>query len=149
MESKDWLIFGRQNHIGVTLEGQEIPLRYTCHQYDCYRELINAQKRKLAAERDARALAQAQAAAAGNADDHEMMVADNLVRRVDTMRMDSVDVVEIALNPEPGAPAYSREKIERLLDLDQISILAQVWIDRKVFNPRLKLHQDPPVVPQT
>lgn len=59
---------------------------------------------------------------------------------------DALDIAEIALNPIPNQVDFTREEIEAELDIDQVRLFAQTWIQRKVFEPRLEA--DPILGPQ-
>ncbi len=45
-----------------------------------------------------------------------------------------ISICEVALNPEPGVPAFTRQDIVDALDLDRIKALAQYWLTKKVFS---------------
>jgi hypothetical protein len=62
-----------------------------------------------------------------------------------SVTMKPVEIVEIALNPLPGKIDFTRDQIMEKLDLDQINMLARVWIERKVFAPRIE--SDPILAP--
>lgn len=56
---------------------------------------------------------------------------------------DIVEVASIILNPEPNKCEFTKEQIEEAFDIDQIRLLINVWLQKKVINPSLSQRQDP------
>lgn len=56
---------------------------------------------------------------------------------------DIVEVASIILNPVPNVCEFSKEQIEEALDIDEVKLLINVWLQKKVINPNLTMKQDP------
>lgn len=56
---------------------------------------------------------------------------------------DISEVASIILNPEPNKCEFTKQQIEEALDLDEIKLLVNVWLQKKVINPTLSQRQDP------
>jgi hypothetical protein len=52
-------------------------------------------------------------------------------------------IAEVAMNPKHEEPEFTAEQLEEIFDMDQITLLASVWLERKVGNPRLSPELDP------
>lgn len=99
-----------QNRIEITAGGKTFPLRCTMGQMERWLALPAV------------------------ADDGEATPMDRARRHV----MRALDIAEIALNPLPNEMAWSREAINEAFDADQVMLLALLWVERKVFSPRLE-----------
>lgn len=58
-------------------------------------------------------------------------------------KVEYLKIAEIAMNPNHEAPDFTAEQIEAAFDLDQVTLLAGIWLERKVGNPRLSPELDP------
>jgi hypothetical protein len=107
------------------LDGKSVPLRITVHQQKAYIELLEKTQGEAAERRG------------------------DVIAVVKSIGIDSLAIAEIALNPIEGVLEYPKDRIAKSFDLDQISILAAEWLERKVFNPRAVRPADPllPVAP--
>lgn len=56
---------------------------------------------------------------------------------------DIIEVASIIFNPVPNVCEFTKEQIEEALDLDEIRLLVNVWLQKKVINPSLTPKQDP------
>ncbi len=92
----------------VVIGDKEIPLRYTVHQMQELERVLTSDRENKEANKSLSAIAEQDLA-----------------------------ICEIALNPEPNSACVIREEIENALDLDQIKLLAQYWMQHKVFAPEL------------
>lgn len=54
-----------------------------------------------------------------------------------------IDLAHLALNPVADEENFSADEIESALDLDQIQLLGQIWLDKKVVSPKLTPELDP------
>lgn len=108
-----WLIDEGLNRLYVLVGGERVELRYTVSQHERYLELIEASKAHQKPEK--------------------ATLKDNLV----STRISSLDVAHIALNPSREAK-YSKADIEDKLDIDQVYLIAETWLNRKVYSPTLK-----------
>lgn len=110
MLTGNWLEIGKLNQITVTIGGKKVPLRCTVSQVERFQALGERMRETPPVE----------GVAPGK------------------LLADALDVVEIVLNPMPNETSFARSDIETAMDADQVKILAQVWIDRKMFSPRVE-----------
>lgn len=100
----------KNGRIQITVSGKETELRYTVHQMQRLEAMFSAEK------------------------DEETGVSS-----LSKVSERDIDILEIALNPLPDQTDFTREFIVEKLDLDQIKILAQYWLQKKVFNPSFEV----------
>ncbi len=100
----------KNGRIQITVGGKETELRYTFHQMQRLEDLFSAEK------------------------DDEIGV-----RSLSKVAEREIDICEIALNPLPDQFEFPREFIMANLDLDQIKILSNYWLKKKVFTPDLEV----------
>ncbi|MFA5597001.1 MAG: hypothetical protein WDA26_05465 [Pusillimonas sp.] len=93
----------------VVIGEKEIPLRYTVHQMQELERVLTAEK----------------------------VVNNESGKSLSAIAEQDLAICEIALNPEPNFVCMPREDIEVALDLDQIKLLAQYWMQHKVFAPEI------------
>lgn len=55
----------------------------------------------------------------------------------------NIDILHIALNPTEEKEIFTIEEIESALDLDQIKLLGEFWLEKKMLNPKLTPELDP------
>lgn len=120
MESQDWIFSGPKNGLFVRLEGETIPLRFTVFQQEAYVVFLTEAKKEAEKAKPA-----------------------DVIETIKSMKIDSLTVAEIALNPVEGKLEYPKDRIVKILDLDQVRILVSEWLERKVFNPQAKRTSDP------
>jgi len=124
--SPDWLVDEGKNRIFVQLGSDRVQLHYTEIQHERYIELIESKQAETETSKDA-----------------EKPAGDHLAKRptmkenLQSVRVSSMDVALIALNPKTELK-YTKSDIEEKLDLDQIYLLAEVWLQRKVFSPSME-----------
>lgn len=118
MLTGNWLEIGKLNTITVVIDEQRIILESTLGQVERYLEL--AKKRT----------------------DEEGKPEQGLLRAI----ADAVDVVEVILNPDPANPKITRERIQQKVDIDQMKLIIQTWVERKLYVPRLE--PDPILAPE-
>ena len=58
-------------------------------------------------------------------------------------KIEYTKIAEVAMNPKHEEPEFTVEQIEAAFDLDQVTLLAGIWLERKVGNPRLSPELDP------
>lgn len=128
---KPWLIDEGLNRIFVMVGAERVELRCTVSQHERYLELIETRR----AEKDAADKAADEEAKARGEEKtaSKTTLKENLV----TTRVSSLDVASIALNPKPEIK-YTKSDIEDLLDVDQIYLVAETWLQRKVYGPTLE-----------
>jgi hypothetical protein len=73
----------------------------------------------------------------------EALIENRLVNGPD----DSLEILHIAMNPNPKEEVFSRDKINELLDLDLQSKITMIWADKKVMNPAFCKVLDPHLAP--
>lgn len=111
-----------QGHIVAQIGGKAVRIRHTVHQMERFSTLTEAGKNKPEPPAD-----------------------EPLSDRFARLYADHLDLAEIVLNPEPNKVDWTRETIEKALDVDQVKMLTDVWM-RKVFEP--KLAADPRLAPE-
>lgn len=119
MPNNGWfeIIDNGYSQISVKINNKVIPLRFTVSQQERLIQMQNRQKDELEKE----------------ADHNQEIVTSFLNKRTS----DDIECCLIALNPLPDKTEYTREFIEENLDLDQIRLLSQIWMSRKVLNPSI------------
>lgn len=115
MQTGEWIEVGKLNQITVKIGGRAIRLRKTLHQVEQFQKLASAKKD------------------ADESGSEKRTGADLIQANV----QNALDICEIALNPEPNKVEFSRDQITRELDADEIEILSRVYLDRKMFAPRI------------
>lgn len=133
-----WLIDEGKNDIFVMLGNERVRLRCTQIQYDRYIELVEANQAEKETNRKALEKAVEEAKANGEKipEAPRQTLKDNLIHT----RMSSLDVAYIAMNDKVEIK-YTKADIESHLDVDRIFLLAQKWLQRKIFEPTIE--QDP------
>jgi hypothetical protein len=104
--------------IFVTIAGKKLPLRYTLHQQDQLNALFESQRQK--AEESEQA-------------GEETARPGMLIRSY----QQDMAVCLIALNPQAEKCDFTREDVENNLDIDQVKLLAEYWLSRKIFSPTM------------
>lgn len=119
MPNNGWfeIIDNGYSQISVKINNKVIPLRFTVSQQERLIQMQNRQKDELEKE----------------ADHNQEIVTSFLNKRTS----DDIECCLIALNPLPDKTEYTREFIEENLDLDQIRLLSQIWMSRKVLSPSI------------
>jgi len=110
-----------QSHIVAQIGGKAVVLRQTVHQMQRFAALVDGGKNK-----------------------PEPLANEPLADRFARLYSEQLDLVEIVLNPEPNKIDWTREAIEKALDVKHIKILGDVWT-KMVFDP--KLAADPRLAP--
>lgn len=111
-----------QGHIVVQIAGKAVPIRQTVHQMSRFASVTEAGKNKPEPPADE-------------------PFADRFAR----LYAEHLELAEIILNPTPDKIDWTREAIEKALDVDQVKMLVDVWM-AKVFAP--KLAPDPRLAPE-
>lgn len=130
--TKFW--FNLEDHgagkIFVTIAGKKLPLRYTLHQqeqlssyYESMRQKVEELTRK--AEDNLRK---------ANEPTAEESSKPNQFFRINEHNR---TICLIALNPQPEKCDFTSEDVENNLDLDQVKLLADYWLLRKVHEPKM------------
>lgn len=114
MQSGKWIEDGILNQVTVKIGGKPIRLRKTHHQVEQFQKLAEARK-------------------SNDPTSGKTTGADLVAGNVQS----ALDICEIALNPDPGKVEFTREQISAELDADEIEILSRVYLDRKMFAPRI------------
>lgn len=100
----------KNGKINISIGGKETELRYTVHQ-------MQQLEKKFAEDKEEK----------------------TGVRSLSKVSERDIDILEIALNPLPDQTDFTREYIISNLDLDQIKLLAQYWLQKKVFTPNFEV----------
>lgn len=53
------------------------------------------------------------------------------------------EVAEIILNPDVNKIEFTKEMIDEIFDLDELRILVDLWLEKKVLKPKLSKELDP------
>ena len=53
------------------------------------------------------------------------------------------EVAEIILNPDINKIEFTKEMIDEIFDLDELRILVDLWLEKKVLKPKLSKELDP------
>lgn len=119
MPNNNWLevIDNGYAQISVKIGGKLIPLRFTVSQQERLIELQAKQKEEREKENSS----------------NDDIVYSFLNKRTN----DDIECCLIALNPLSDKTEYTREFIEENLDIDQIRLLSQIWMSRKVLTPSI------------
>lgn len=104
--------------IFVTIAGKKMPLRYTVYQQEQLSALFESQRQK--AEESERA-------------EEEPGKPNMLVRSY----QQDMAICLVALNPQPDKCDFTREDVGENLDIDQVKLLAEYWLSRKIFSPTM------------
>ena len=117
MSNNGWIeiIDNGYAQISVKINNKVIPLRFTVSQQERLIELQGRQKEEAEKEQN----------------QDKDVITSFLTKRTN----DDIECCLIALNPMPDKTEYTREFIEENLDVDQIRLLTQIWMSRKVLNP--------------
>lgn len=110
MNTWDKLEEAKNGRITISIGGKETELRYTVHQMQRLEAMFSAEKDE-----------------------------ETGVRSLSKVSERDIDICEIALNPLFDQTDFTREFIVEKLDLDQIKILAQYWLQKKVFTPSFEV----------
>ena len=110
MNTWDKLEEAKNGRITISIGGKETELRYTVHQ-------MQQLEKKFAEEKED----------------------EPGIRSLSKVSERDIDICEIALNPLPNQTDFTRDFIVEKLDLDQIKILAQYWLQKKVFTPSFEV----------
>jgi len=54
------------------------------------------------------------------------------------MVVDAAELMAVIMNPVPNVEEWGREKILEAFDVDQMRLLTQVWLERKLYSPRIE-----------
>jgi hypothetical protein len=122
MLTGNWLQIGKLNNITVTIGKKAIVLQSTLGQVERYLDLTKKRDDSSKAEPEEKL------------GDFRKVVAD------------AADVLEVVLNPNPTEIQVSREEIMNSIDIDQMKLIIQVWVERKLYLPRLEA--DPTLAPE-
>lgn len=68
---------------------------------------------------------------------------DEFIKKQKEESFDNVKLAHIALNPVGDKEVISIEEIKESLDLDQINLLGQMWLERKIRAPKITPQHDP------
>lgn len=121
MLTGNWLEINKLNDMTLTMGGKKLKLRSTLSQIERFQALVEKM----------------------NAADPDKANSSNFAKKA---MMDAVDVVEIALNPDPEKVEFTQDDIMKNMDVDQIRILSEKWIQKKVYAPGVEA--DPLLGPQ-
>lgn len=121
MIEKRWMEDHGQGMIFATIGGKRVRLKVTQGQLE----------RFMAASKDESATADG---------GEPKTIGDVLQRR----HLSNLDIALIALNPDPNKLEWSRDDIERALDVPAVALLVKVWL-KMLFEPTLEA--DPTLAP--
>ncbi|MBF0410926.1 MAG: hypothetical protein HQM10_26510 [Candidatus Riflebacteria bacterium] len=108
MLTGNWLEINKLNDISIAVSGKKIPLRCTLYQIEKYQQLVELKK------------------------------SEEKTKSLQEMINDEVSLLEIILNPVPNEVQFTQSDICEKFDLDQIKLITRVWLERKVFLPKLE-----------
>lgn len=134
-------IFDRgQNDIIALINGEYHQLYKRVEQIRKYDELVKANLAERKAEAEAKAGKDPEAAESPEP-------AESIGDRLEKLNDQFLAVAEIALMDRDGKYRFTREQIPDHLDMDQIQMLADVWVARKVFGGS-NMAADPRLAPE-